>query len=253
VTPGGSNGEVQYNNSGALGGVGFPFFLDPTKYAWMFDDFWQRGDTNVVAPNAAINDGGLGINFVFSASGSPGNAPWIQPSDSGTFGVFKLPTGATSGNNSILTTGTATCGVPYNATTFDARYKLAISTTSTISFFCGFNKNETGGEASTDYIGIAYDTVAADAGWKAVTRSASGTATRTAISGSTLDTAYHVMRIRSTAAGTILFSVDGGAEISINTTVPSVAIAPQISVFTRTSAAVSVKVDYFFQIYAINR
>jgi hypothetical protein len=85
-----------------------------------------------------------------------------------------------------------------------------------------------------------FDTNAADTNFSAVTRSAS-TETKTA-SATAANTAWNLLTIRSDAAGTIIFSING-VDTSISTNVPTVALSPFLRVVTRTAAARSVDVD----------
>lgn len=56
---------------------------------------------------------------------------------------------------------------------------------------------------------------------------------------------WYRMRIRSTAAGTVLYSVDGEPEVSISSNLPAVAVTPGVSVKTRTAAESSIDLDWF--------
>jgi hypothetical protein len=57
------------------------------------------------------------------------------------------------------------------------------------------------------------------------------------------DTLFHHFRIRSISAGTVLFSVDGGAEAPVTTQLPILALQPFVQVFTRANTFISAIVD----------
>lgn len=267
INNGGGSGSVPAVPSGNVvtgSGPGiqdstFPFFLDPTKYVFIYDDFASvamiASATYPSSASANLVWGSGGIAWELVNGGSPTVAV-VTPSDAGTYGDIQVTSGATSGNPAMLINSPgAIVGSqlgPYNATTFDFRVRAAISATTTVSAFFGLNNGGNNGESTTDYIAIGYDTTQADAGWMCVTKTG-GTATRTAIAGSTLDTNYHDFRIRATTAGTIKCSVDGGAEISISTNISSTSLGLEVGVITRTTAARSVKFDYVWHWYAITR
>jgi hypothetical protein len=180
-----------------------------------------------------------------------------KPSAPGTFGVIGAQTGASAGSNArfLLSSGNQGAGfAPYNATTFDTLVRSYIDRPTTVSVFLGFvdSSSNPQGEASRNAIGVGYDTTAGDTGWMCVAKNG-GAATRTAIMGGRIDTNPHTFRIRSAVPGTILCSMDGGAETSINTNLPTAALNPDISVTTRVDSARAVYVDFLQHVYRINR
>lgn len=231
---------------------------DPSKYTWAFDDFVMALSTAVSTGTvlSTAGNGGQGINWGANFSGAGAAVTRLSPIDSGTYGVVKCTCGSTSTNTCAIQecsgSGNTANPIAYNSTLFDMKVRVALGATTNLSAFFGMNKQEAFGEASTDYIGIAFDTNQSDTGWMAVAKTA-GTATRTAITGSTLDTSYHTLRIRCLVAGTILFSIDGGAEISISSNVSSTALSVQLDVTTRTSSSQFFKADYFWRWIAISR
>ncbi len=233
--------------SNAIQDSAFPFFIDPSKYVYFYHDFVSGS-----VGNAGVIGGSPG--FVSSTSGSATAA--LLSSEAGTYGLIRLATGATNASVSLLTvSGSATAGQAYNNVVFDSKFRIKVSSITSAKYFFGFNKNEAAGEVSTDYIGIAYDSSQDVTTWHLVQRAASGAAVRTNITGATVSTsAYQTLRIRATTAGTILASVDGGAEVSINSGLPSVVLTPQFSITTTASTNnINVNCDYFFHWYTLTR
>lgn len=220
-------------------------FLDPTKYAFFFDDFvgWSSGSvstsTVLSSSSALASVGAIGMAWESTLAGSgtvAGQAPW----ESGAYGVAILTTGTTSGNATSISNG-GNASYVLNAATFDLLLRFKIGSTASTSVLFGFVDNGTE-SAAGNVIGVAYDTNQSDTSWMAVCKAAS-TATRTAIAG-TLDTAYHDFHVWATVAGTINFTVDGGATTTIATNVPSAALIFNASVLTRTTAAKNIHIDY---------
>jgi len=243
----GTNWQVMTIGNAPSGGGGTTTWIcDPTNYVCMYDDF--------LSFNPASSDGTIfstgQLSWRLGLSGGGGTSFAI---DSGAYGSIHLNTGSSSGNgDEINVSGTGTPGdVPYNATTFDARIRFALQQTTSISVLLGFDDHTTIGEQHSNYIGIAYDTSQSDTGFKCAVKK-SGSATRSSVSG-TVDTNYHTARIRSTSAGTILCSIDGGTETSVNTNVPTANLVPGLSVRTQTSGIRSLNLDYFWHWYAISR
>ncbi len=104
-------------------------------------------------------------------------------------------------------------------------------------------------DAPASGIWVRYDTAAADANFTYECRSA--TVSTTSASSVAADTNFHRMRIRSAVAGTILFSMDNGAETAISSNVPTATMSPFIQVISRTTAAKTAYID-FYSYYATN-
>lgn len=99
--------------------------------------------------------------------------------------------------------------------------------------------------APTNGIWIEYDTSNAssstDFTWVTASAASTNYSTTNAIA---VDTNFHHFRIRSTVAGTIGFSVDGGTEATVSTDVPTVALGVFITLVTRTGTAKSCVLDF---------
>jgi len=224
------------------GGAPGANYLSLPNYTELYDDFTSANPSSASTNNTAIATGGIGLTWEFW-TGSNGTATF--GADTGATGVVTLYSGTTSSAYAQLASGpnasgTVTPVFVLNATTFDFRCRVKLGSTSSINAQCVFADF-----AGNNTIGIEYNTGASDTGWTCVTESG-GTSTRTAITGGTLDaTNYHTLRFRSTTAGTVLCSEDGGTEVSVSTNVPSAALGPNLVVQTLTSAAKSAKFDYF--------
>jgi hypothetical protein len=235
------------NNTDYLDGNGaFSPLLDPTQFTFFFDDFINavRNTTNL----SGFETGGTNLNWGVAFLGAAANASLVVPADSGCIGSVILTSGnAASGNyafiaaTEIVTASTMTSLMcPMNDKTFDCKFRVAIPNTTSVRVYAGLVDNNA---AAGDGMYIRYDTSLSDTTWTAVTADGSGANTQT-ITGSVLDANYHTLRIRSTTAGTILFSVDGGTEISSATHITSNTIVPIVQVMTKTTAARTFKCDY---------
>lgn len=234
--------------SGSNNSSGIPFYLDPTKYSWFFDDFIS-GPKNTTT-NTALPTGGAGITWVTNMTAG---SVVDFAAESGANGALTLATGNISANSATVfgaefVSGTSVTPIFTNlaATTFDYRCRAKLGTTSTITATCGFTDG-----TGANQLAIGYDTTQSDTQWMCWMLKAS-TATRTAITG-TLDTNYHDLRFRSVVAGTVLCSVDGGAEVSVNTNIPTVAMEPFAQVVTHAAAIENFHIDYFWGWLAITR
>jgi hypothetical protein len=241
--------------------VGAPsFFLDPSKYAWFYDDFTTGVNLSSNVTAQLLNTGGAGINWAGYTTGTSSSIQLENPSDAGTNGVYTLTSGNATGNYAAIVALVGTVGsggggpafTPLGGTTFDLKFRVALGNTTSVSYFIGFVDGSGLGEANNNAMGIVFDTTQSDTLWTCLGRKTS-TSTRTAITGSTINTSYHDLRIHSNVAGTILCSVDGGAEVSISTNVPTVAIEPEAIVTSRQSATTSLHIDYDQGWIAISR
>jgi hypothetical protein len=97
---------------------------------------------------------------------------------------------------------------------------------------------------------VRYDTAAGDSQFTWVTNNGSGnTTTSTANSVAPTGNFYH-FRIRSLVAGTVLFSVNGGAEAAISTNLPlseygAIPLYPFVQLITRGASSPQVSIDFF--------
>lgn len=221
------------------------------SFNWAWDDFFFSSSGALSGPLNASGGTGVGINWILGI----GTFARLATATSGANGEISCTTGAVSGNQAYLieTNNNTTANVAaFGSTTFDIHFRILLSSTASIAAFFGINKGDAVASASTDYIAIEYDTSASDTIWMATVKTG-GTGTRTAITGSVVDTNYHTLRIRSTVAGTILFSVDGGAEISVSANISTARLTTIPSVTTKTAAGKAFTIDYFQRWFATNR
>jgi hypothetical protein len=242
--------------SSAIQDSTFPFFLDPTKYAFFWHDFaaWGNAGAQAFANSSVI--GGGSPQFVTSYGSSGSGTALI--SEAGSLGIVQILTGTTNGSAALVTMGGGTSGPlqAYNNTLFDAKFRIKVSSITNAQYFIGFNRAEAVGDGSTDLLGISFDSAQDGTTWHAVTRSANGAITRTNIpsNGTVSTTNYQTLRIRSLVAGTVLFSVDGGTEVAVSSGLPTIGLAPQFAVLTIAAANnINVKIDYFWHWFAITR
>lgn len=168
-------------------------------------------------------------------------------------GIVRLTTGAVSGNGGVIYkgNGAAVLGALQANTNWEANFIARVGQTATCAFRMGFViQGQEAADAPTDWMGIRYDTAAADTKYTFETRAAS-TSTVSVVNSINADTSFHHFRIRSTAAGTILFSVDNGIETSIATNVPTAIVKPFFQALTRTTAASFAEWD-FINYVAVN-
>lgn len=164
------------------------------------------------------------------------------------FGQIKVETDTTANHDANIYLGTpsgsiAKLGNLAANTNWDAYWIASLGSTALIRARFGFCYQMLSGVLPTDGIWIGYDTSNSDTNYVYETRAAS-TSTRTA-SAVAADTNFHKFRIRSTSAGTILFSVDGGSETGIATNVTTQNITPCAIVTTTTTAVKGFTADFF--------
>lgn len=181
-------------------------------------------------------------------------------------GQLLLTTGSTSGNGGILFRDyqngnnytvlgnlSANAGWEWNCVV-----KLGQTTTCClrVGVITGTNAATMTADAPANWMGVEYDTANTgntDTDFTWVTRSA-GTPTYSTTNAIAADTSFHHFRMRSTTAGTILFSVDGGTEASVNTNVPTTNMTnPFVSVLTRTASTKTATIDFVSYVAATGR
>ncbi len=169
-----------------------------------------------------------------------------QEIPAGTYSTILLSVDSTqSGSASHLDLAPFVGVTNYAATTFDTYIRFKFGTATNANYFMGFiatNAN-TFGESAPGFIGVAYK-AATDSNFMCVTRTAGGTPTRTS-TGVAVDTSLHTARIRSTVAGTVKCSIDGGAETSVSTTVPTAFLIPSFENENTAMTQVDLTLDWW--------
>lgn len=219
---------------------------DPRKMVCIYDDFWS---VNAVSGNAVQSTQQYWNNVFNNATISIDD-----PSPSGIYGDVVLDTSTTSGGAiSLRGSGANGAGLGnYSATTFDYLVRFQLSSTTNVNMQMGFKGNDSPyWSNSTDGIGIVYDTGSGDTNFMCVAKAAS-TSTRTSI-GVAADTSIHLGRIRSTTAGTILCSIDGGTEVSVSTNVPTVFLGPAWTIINTAAESKKLTLDYWWHEFDITR
>ncbi len=110
-------------------------------------------------------------------------------------------------------------------------------------------------DAPTDGIYFEYDTANtsnSDTKFTGVIRSSS-TSSYINTHSINADTNFHHFRIRSTSAGTVGFTVDGGTEDTLNSNVTTSALTPFFQLITRTAGTANATIDYFSYIASTGR
>lgn len=231
VASGGSHARGAVPDTGASAGT--------TKFL-REDCTWQvpAGGSSVVPDPSVVKfeedfltQGANGTNspgLIFDSSCDFGSCP-ATPTYANTVanhpGVVKhLAANTSVGNAAILRERGGFTAFPRldNITGWELQWIFQLDHTGNQKTFIGFQNGVNCG-ATSDEIVVSYDTSASDTNFMYETRSASGTATRTS-SGIAADTGWHRFKVRSAVSGTLLFSLDGGSETSITTTLPAVSL-----------------------------
>jgi hypothetical protein len=163
-------------------------------------------------------------------------------------GIFtSTASGTTAGNAAIIRplSGTTASIPPLNVAGWTTVWIFKIASTSNQRLVFGLGDSVTCGLPANG-IWVRYDTSLADTKYTFEARSAS-TSTTSTTNSVNADTSFHTVKARSTSAGTVLFSIDGGTETSIATNVPTVGLFP---VFVNcnasgSAAAAVLSADYF--------
>ncbi len=182
----------------------------------------------------------------------------------GTFanpGQVLLTTSATSGQGVVIWrsgpgSSIASLGALGSNAGWEAHFIVGLSQTTSCAIRIGFAiAGQTAADPPTNGIYIEYDTANTgntDSKFTWVTRSSSSS-TYSTTNAVNADSSLHHFRIRSTTAGTIGFTVDGGTEFTTSTGVPTGAMAMFLQLLSRTSAAKSATIDFISYIAATGR
>lgn len=229
-------------------------YVDRAAYGWnstgFKDEFLTSAATTITT---AVN---WASDTLWVAAQIAGATVAVSQNTSPTFtnpGITSFATSATSGHGVYLSKGNIAGGNGvFGALGSNAGWELnvicKIAATTNICVRAGLvGTGQGAGDAPTGGLYMEYDTANTgntDTKFSWVARSAS-TSTYSTTSAINADTSFHRFRIRSLVAGTILYSVDGGAEASIATNVPSVTLSPFFQVITRTTGAATLQMDFF--------
>jgi hypothetical protein len=197
-----------------------------------------------------------------NTSGTLGEHPWIADAISGSgitaqldgsypqIGIMEVTSG--SSTNDVMTVHWGKVGVgasrPFGNlggnTNWEFKYRFKIDSTSNVRHYIGVISSAANDAVPTDFIGIRANTGLADSSFTFVC-TASSTTTASTTGSVSLDTSWHTLRVWSTSAGTINFSLDGGTTASISTNVPTAVMTPTVQAGTLTNADKKVDIDIF--------
>jgi hypothetical protein len=235
------------NLRGTDGGAGSTYSLDvipDAKVIDISDDFLPT-----LANNSIIGQLGWAVRNDFNAGFSVANQAAIQNHP----GIIRLTASgaAVSGDGFQLDLGGQSFGGTQsiyglaNLAGWECVWIVRLNQTTNFRIRFGFY-SATGGGSPPEFIGIRYDTSLSDTGWKGEARTSSVSTATSALA--TVDTNFHTFKIRSTSAGTILFSIDGGSELSLNSGLPSssqVFVPGLVAAATASNPSFNADVDYW--------
>jgi hypothetical protein len=203
----------------------------PAESVW--EAIQISGGTQSLVPTAGTFSNPGQLTFTTSASSGQGVALYKQ-----------------GGSSSVAALGALGSNAGWQ---YDIIFQLA--STSNICFragVCSAGQNAVDGPGN--FIGVEYDTANAssntDFTWKTTSATTSNYSTTNS---KAADTSFHHVRIRSTSAGTILFSIDGGTETAVSTDVPTASMNVVVQLLTRTNSTASAIVDLVSYVAASGR
>lgn len=219
--------------------------ISPTYFS-IRDDFFHPSSTT----SGSI--GALG----WTITGSTGAAVTGQSLDYPNPGVIRLTTGGTSNFDAGLAVNQPSATGPINlmAQNFDSYFVVRVSGTTNIDTKIGFAAS--GGSGTLNEAGSAgrgvffrYRSSLGDTGWTAMVHGWSGTEiiqTGSVSMAMPSSSSFQTLRIRQITATTVGFSVNGGTQVVMSSTVGNLdPRRPSIAVSTGTNAAAHVDVDFF--------
>lgn len=247
VQPSGSAATVSpWDSSGA---VATTLYVDRLfngiGQTWFEDDFVTGGGSSAITTATNFTGGDMSGWNVVQISGGTQSAQGTNGTYSNP-GQLLITTSAISGQGLSLYRGSssaASVGALGSNSGWDYNCVIKLGSTSNIAIRVGFTSaGQQAVDTPSNGIWVRYDTAAADTQFTFESRSG-GVSTTSVTNSKNADTNFHAFRIRSTVAGTLRFSVDGGTETSIATNVPSAALLPVIQVITRTAGAATATLD----------
>lgn len=190
----------------------------------------------------------------FNGNQAGGGAVSAQAASGDKIGILRITSGTSTNDETQIQLGTL-IGRWDNIANWEMKFIFRIpSSAASMRVAMGFLENNAGG-ATANRITIRYD-AASDSVFKFETCTSSTCTTKSSTVSVTADTWYRG-RIRSTSAGTILFSVDGETEVSHGSgeNVPtSTALLPVFAVKTATGSAKILDMDWWaFQRTGLSR
>lgn len=216
-----------------VGGAGGSFNALDETVLWYRENF----------PNKATTSNSIGT-YGWELSCSTGTVSHVGTGNGSK--AVRLSSAATSGSycaillGSVGTTGTVVGAIGSYAG-WDSIFRFRLYTTSNVRMFVGYLKGSMYDPWANAHIGLSFDTTAGDTQF--VFSTYNGTNGTRIASGVAVDTNWHKLRIRSTTSGTIVFNLDDGTDVSINTNVATTtAMAPAFYINTQEAVAKTIDV-----------
>lgn len=210
-----------------LSEVGGGSAFDPATAMRLFDDFAA----------GLLTTGNIGDNGWSFAGGTVTNLSPVA----GRPGVIQRATGGTANTIcSLYPRNSASTAVFLASDLFDVAFSLRFNQSP--GAYIGRIGVAVDAAANPAAAGVYFESLATDAGWFGVARNASAQ-TRTAqlVAGST---SWVRFRLRRVDASTVGFSINGGAETTLNTNVPVGQVLPFVQIVNTTTTAQSFDLDY---------
>jgi hypothetical protein len=156
-------------------------------------------------------------------------------------GILNMDTTATINTIMFIRTGAASNTAVLATDLFDVIFliRLNVNDTNTATRFGISNSPNTAPPSSGVYIEKDF----ADTSWFGVARNG-GTQSRTAAL-ATVTTGWIKLRVRRVDASNVGFSVDDGAEVTLNTNIPTSGMSPYCQITNNAAASKTVDIDYF--------
>lgn len=240
---------ISQSNSLAFPASEPTFPLSRTRqYEW-FEEF------SAIAQNTAISsatstyaDTKWTVGAIGGGTGIWRNAQTQQ--DASHFGVLQLTNStATTGMGVYIAKGGGSnaVGIIRPLTDlFDVQIAFMLGATATNAMYFGFvgggSQSTIPATNATTFTGLRYDTSLSDTDFMVGSQSAS--TGDLVSSGVAADTGWHTFRMRAAVAGTILFSIDGGTEVTVSTSINSGLLDIVLQQINRAAASSAIYVDY---------
>ncbi len=146
----------------------------------------------------------------------------VSANNSGAYGAFRLATGSTAGTTTTIYSLSGTQATVLAGGMFDLRIRVKpghvdADTTARFGMNCSTSNTPAGGQPAD---GIYAEILAGETTLNGVAR-AGATETRTAALGTAAAGSWHTIRIRRIDGSTIGFALNGGAEQTVTTNIPS--------------------------------
>ena len=219
------------------------------QYEW-FDDFSSIGQNGAITTSTSVfSDTKWTAGQISTGTGIFRNAANAQI-DASHIGILELTNStATSGLGVYIAKGGGSnaSGLFNPSTTlFDITISFKLSTTATNAMYFGFisgaGQSTVPTTNATTFTGLRYDTSLGDTNLMFGSQAASAGALVS--SGVAASTNWTTFRMRSVVAGTILMSVNGGAETAVSTNISNSVLDIVLQQINRTTASATVFVDY---------